>query len=64
MTKEQFIRNELYQLDIQKGSEAYDYILDNALASALAAATILDKAELRQLIEDYAEGFSFAQCGH
>jgi hypothetical protein len=60
MTKEQFIRNELYQLDIQKGSEAHDYIL----ANALAAAPILDKAELRQLIEEYAEGFSFAQRGH
>lgn len=55
--KIKFIENELRDLDVEKGSEAYDYIYNQAVA----AADILTKKELKQLIEDHLESFSFEQ---
>lgn len=49
MKKLDFIKNELYQLDVPKGSRAYDLVY----TECLAAMDLLSKKELKQLIEDH-----------
>jgi len=54
------ITEALKQLDIQKNSQAWKEIYNEALA----ASDILGKDAILQLIVDLSEQYSFEQCGH
>lgn len=59
MTKIDFIKKELADLDVQPGSDAYIFIYDQACE----AADLLTKVELSRLIEDHLESFTLQQRG-
>lgn len=59
VSKRDFIKKELADLDVQVGSQAYNFIL----YEAMEAAEILSYTELSRLIEEHLENFSLQQRG-